>query len=65
MVIRLWNPDALKYVLYIPGLSGAHARNGTLDELNKTLKEVIQMLLENLDPGLESEFIGTRKKRVA
>ena len=32
--------------LYVPGLSGAHSQGKSLDELNKKLKEVIEMLLE-------------------
>ena len=35
------------------------------DELEANLREVIAMLLEDGDPKLESEFVGTRTIRVA
>jgi predicted RNase H-like HicB family nuclease len=31
-----------------------------LDELNTNLKEVIEMLLEDGEPDIENEFIGTQ-----
>lgn len=48
------------YVGYIPGFAGAHSQGETLDELNANLKEVIEMLLEDGDPVLDAEFIGTQ-----
>jgi predicted RNase H-like HicB family nuclease len=47
------------YVGFIPGFPGAHSQGITLDELYKNLKEVVEMLLEDSEPVLESEFIGT------
>ena len=49
----------------VPGFIGAHSQAETLDELNKNLKEVIEMLLENGEPEFESEFIGTQNVMVA
>ncbi|MCZ6811313.1 MAG: type II toxin-antitoxin system HicB family antitoxin, partial [Planctomycetota bacterium] len=37
---------------------GAHSQGETLDELNKNLREVIEMLLEDGEPQLEAEFVG-------
>ena len=34
------------YVGFVPGFPGAHSQGATLDELNRNLKEVIEMLLE-------------------
>jgi predicted RNase H-like HicB family nuclease len=48
------------YVGFIPGFPGAHSQGFTLDELYKNLKEVVKMLLEDSEPVLESEFIGTQ-----
>ena len=48
------------YVAHIPGFPGAHSQAETLDELNKNLREVIEMLLEDGEPVLESEFFGTQ-----
>ena len=41
-----WCPDTGLYVGYVPGFPGAHSQGKTLDELQKNLKEVIEMLLE-------------------
>ena len=35
------------YVGYVPGFPGAHSQAETLDELNRNLHEVIEMLLED------------------
>ena len=39
--------DTGLYVGSVPGFPGAHSQAETLDELNKNLKEVIEMLLED------------------
>jgi len=48
------------YVGYVPGFAGAHSQGDSLNELNENLKEVIEMLLEDGEPSLESEFVGTQ-----
>ncbi len=48
------------YVGYIPGFPGAHSQGRTLDELQKNLKEVLQMLLEDRKIRIESNFVGTQ-----
>ena len=48
------------YVGYIPGFAGAHSQGETLDELDANLKEVIEMLLEDGEPTLDAEFVGTQ-----
>ncbi|MBZ0155694.1 MAG: type II toxin-antitoxin system HicB family antitoxin [Alphaproteobacteria bacterium] len=58
-------PDTGLYVGFVPGFPGAHSQAGSLDELNKNLKEVIEMLLEDGEPELEGEFIGTQNVVVA
>jgi predicted RNase H-like HicB family nuclease len=58
-------PDTGLYVGYIPGFPGAHAQGETLDELNKNMKEVTEMLLEDGIPKLETEFVGTQTVMVA
>ena len=52
------------YVGHIPGFPGAHSQGENLDELNQNLKEVIEMLLEDGKPHLESEFVGTQNLMV-
>jgi predicted RNase H-like HicB family nuclease len=58
-------PDTGLYVGYVPGFSGAHSEGATLDELQENLKEVISMLLEDGEPAIDSEFIGTHQVEVA
>ena len=54
------SPDTGLYVGFVPGFPGAHSQAETLDELNENLREVIEMLLEDGEPKLEGEFIGTQ-----
>jgi len=58
-------PETGLYVGYVPGFAGAHAQGETLDELNRNLKEVIEMLLEDGPPRLETEYVGTQTVMVA
>jgi len=53
-------PDTGLYVGYVSGLSGAHSQGKSLDELNKNLKEGIEMLLEEGEPKFETQFVGTQ-----
>jgi len=53
-------PDTGFYVGYVPGFPGAHTQADTLDELQRNLQEVIAMLLEEGEPVLTSEYIGTQ-----
>jgi predicted RNase H-like HicB family nuclease len=54
------DPETGLFVGYIPGWTGAHSQGATLDELRENLREVVAMLLEDGDPRLEAEFIGTQ-----
>lgn len=51
-------PDTGLYVGYIPGFPGAHSQAESLDELKRNLHEVVEMLLEDGEPNMESEFAG-------
>ena len=57
-------PDTGLLVGYVPGFPGAHSQGDTVDELSDNLTEVINMLLEDGEPKLESEFIGTQSLQV-
>lgn len=59
VVVR--DPETGLYVGYVPGFQGAHSQAETLDELNRNLREVIEMLLEDGEPTLEVEFVGTQR----
>jgi predicted RNase H-like HicB family nuclease len=52
-------PETGIYVGYVPGFPGAHSQGDTLDELRENLREVIAMLLEDGEPELAAEFVGT------
>ena len=54
------SPETNLYVGYVPGFPGAHSQGATLDELHTNLQEVIAMLLDDGDPKLETEFVGTQ-----
>ena len=58
-------PDTGFYIGYIPGFPGAHSQGENLEELNRNLKEVIELLLEEGEPRLEAEFVGTQNVVVA
>jgi len=58
-------PDTGLYIGYVPGFAGAHTQAETLDELQRNLREVIEMLLEEGEPLLEGEFVGTQTVVVA
>jgi len=58
-------PETGLYVGYVPGFAGAHSQAETLDELNQNLREVIEMLLEDGEPTIEAEFVGTQTVKVA
>ena len=57
-VIERCNQTSL-YVGYVPGFPGAHSQGETLEELDDNLREVIAMLLEDGEPELETEYVGT------
>ncbi|MFO1438605.1 MAG: type II toxin-antitoxin system HicB family antitoxin [Verrucomicrobiaceae bacterium] len=59
------DPATKLLVGYVPGFPGAHTQAETLDELNTNLREVISMLLEDGDPELEAEYVGTQTLAVA
>lgn len=47
------------FVGFVPGFPGAHSQGESLEELRQNLKEVIAMLLEDGEPNLLAEFVGT------
>jgi predicted RNase H-like HicB family nuclease len=58
-------PDTGLYVGYVPGFPGAHSQAADLDELRGNMREVIELLLEDGEPKLEAEFVGTDTVKVA
>ncbi|MDR1190104.1 MAG: type II toxin-antitoxin system HicB family antitoxin [Verrucomicrobiales bacterium] len=45
---------------FVPGFPGAHSQGATLNELRENLDEVLTMLLEDGEPALDAEFVGTQ-----
>ena len=56
--------DTGLYVGYVPGFAGAHSQGESLDALRENLEEVLGMLLEEGEPRLDAEFVGTQTIQV-
>lgn len=50
---------------YVPGWPGAHTQGNDLGEVERNLREVIEMLLEDGEPELQSEFVDVQTIQVA
>jgi len=62
------DPETGLYVAIVPGIPGAHTQAATLDELQKNLKEVVELCLEEMDPEAKKqlpEFVGIQQIEVA
>jgi len=59
------HPETGLLVGYVPGWPGAHSQGADMDELQQNLREVIEMLLADGQPALESEFVDVRTVQVA
>lgn len=59
------DPETELLVGYVPGWPGAHTQAADSRELEENLREVIEMLLEDGEPQLESEFVDVRTIQVA
>jgi predicted RNase H-like HicB family nuclease len=44
-----WDPESALYVGIVPGIPGAHTQAATLDELQRNLKEVLELCLEECE----------------
>lgn len=61
------DPETGLYVAIVPGIPGAHTQAKTLDELQKNLKEVVELCLEEMDPETRKhlpEFVGIQQVEV-
>ena len=59
------DPETDLLVGYVPGWPGAHTQGADIEELQQNLREVIEMLLEDGEPALESQLIDVRTIQVA
>jgi predicted RNase H-like HicB family nuclease len=61
------DPETRLYVAVVPGIPGAHTQAETLDELQKNLKEVVELCLEEMDQETRTnlpEFVGIQQVEV-
>jgi len=61
------DPETELYVAVVPGIPGAHTQAETLDELQKNLKEVLELCLEEMTPEERErlpEFVGVQQVEV-
>ncbi len=56
--------DTGLFVGYVPGFAGAHSQGESLEALRENLEEVLGMLLEEGEPQLNAEFVGTQTIQV-
>jgi len=56
--------DTQLFVGYVPGFPGAHSQGKNVSELRENLTEAIAMLLEDGEPALETQFVGTEVLKV-
>jgi len=54
------DPETGLLVGHLPGWPGAHSQGETVQELHSNLRDVVEMLLEDGEPRLESEFVGVQ-----
>ncbi|MDP2799060.1 MAG: type II toxin-antitoxin system HicB family antitoxin [Deltaproteobacteria bacterium] len=62
------DPETGLYVAIVPGITGAHTQAETLDELQKNLKEVLELCLEEMSSEEKErlpEFVGIQQVEVA
>lgn len=61
-----WDPETNLYVGIVPGITGAHTQAENLDELQKNLKEVLEICLEEYSelPENMPYFIGLQQIEV-
>ena len=61
-----WDPESALYVGIVPGIPGAHTQAASLDELQKNLKEVLELCLEEYKGRLDElpRFVGLQQIEV-
>ena len=61
------DPETGLYVGIVPGIPGAHSQGETLDELQRNLKEVLELCLGEMDSESMNEipeFVGIQEIEV-
>jgi len=62
-----WDPETNLYVGIVPGVAGAHTQAVTLDELQKNLKEVLELCFEERKESVEDipHFVSIQQIEVS
>lgn len=62
-----WDPETKMYVGIVPGIAGAHSQGSTLDELQKNLREVLELCFEvsGRSPEDLPHFVGLQQIDIA
>jgi predicted RNase H-like HicB family nuclease len=62
-----WDPETKLYVGSVPGIPGAHSQGASLDELQKNLKEVLELCIQELGELTEElpRFVGLQQIEVS
>jgi predicted RNase H-like HicB family nuclease len=62
-----YDPESQLYIGTVPGLHGAHSQGANLDELQKNMQEVVELVLEDLGENVEDlpVFVGLQTVAVA
>ena len=62
-----WDTKTKLYVGSVPGIPGAHTQGATLDELQRNLREVLELCLEEYAGPIEDlpRFIGLQQVEIA
>jgi predicted RNase H-like HicB family nuclease len=58
-----WDEESKLYIGVVPGIPGAHTQAATLDELQRNLKEVLELCLEEFGGNVEDlpRFVGLQQ----
>jgi predicted RNase H-like HicB family nuclease len=61
-----WDEESKLYIGVVPGIPGAHTQAATLDELQRNLKEVLELCLEEFGGNVEDlpRFVGLQQIEV-
>ena len=61
-----YDPETKLYVGIVPGIPGAHTQGETLDELNKNIKEVLELCMAEQDDldEMMPQFVGIQQIEV-
>lgn len=60
-----WDPATQLYVGIVPGIPGAHTQGTTLDELQRNLKEVLQLCVEEQSIEDLPQFVGLQQIEIS